>query len=96
MEPGLVRLRVAVPAGVRGGQQGAVGLAVVLLAVLAVGSLSIAWDYHKQLWLVLGLLAVQVAPQVALRVAAPAAGRMGGKPPEAGSRPLLTPVTSRL
>ncbi len=71
-------------------------LAVVLLAVLAVGSLSIAWDYHKQLWLVLGLLAVQVAPQVALRVAAPAAGRMGGKPPEAGSRSLLTPVTSRL
>lgn len=34
-------------------------LAIVLLGVLAAGSLSAAWDYKKQLWFVLGLLATQ-------------------------------------
>jgi len=35
---------------------------IVIVAVLAAGSLSAAWDYHKPLWFVLGLLAAQVAP----------------------------------
>lgn len=36
---------------------------IVLLAALAVGSLSLAWDYRKQFWFVLGVLAAQVAPR---------------------------------
>jgi O-antigen ligase len=34
---------------------------IILLAVLGVGSLTIAWDYDKALWYVLGFLAVQAA-----------------------------------
>lgn len=34
---------------------------ITLLAVVLVGSLSAAWDYRKQLWFVLGLLAAQAA-----------------------------------
>jgi O-antigen ligase len=42
---------------------------IVLLAALAVGSLSLAWDYRKQLWFVLGVLTVQAAPRPARRAA---------------------------
>jgi len=42
-------------------------LSIVLLAVLAVGSLSAAWDYQKQLWFVLGMLAAQLADRAAPR-----------------------------
>jgi len=39
-------------------------LAIFLLGVLAAGSLSAAWDYKKQLWFVLGLLAAQAMARV--------------------------------
>jgi len=42
-------------------------LSIVLLAVLAVGSLSAAWDYQKQLWFVLGMLAAQLADRATPR-----------------------------
>jgi O-antigen ligase len=45
---------------------------IVIVAALGVGSLSAAWDYHKPLWFVLGVLATQVA---ARSVAKPNAGR---------------------
>jgi O-antigen ligase len=45
-------------------------LAIMLLAVLAVGSLSSAWDYKKQLWLMLGLLAAQTGSRLASQTAA--------------------------
>lgn len=54
---------------------------IVVLAVLATGSLSAAWDYQKALWFVLGMLASQVASEArrentrAHRFAAPAPGR---------------------
>jgi O-antigen ligase len=46
---------------------------IVLLAALAVGSLSLAWDYRKQLWFVLGVLAAQVAQRPAQRAVSRAA-----------------------
>jgi len=40
---------------------------IVLLATLAVGSLSLTWESRKQLWFVLGVLAAQRIPQPARR-----------------------------
>ncbi len=36
---------------------------IVLLLALALGSMSLSWDNRKQLWFVLGVLAVQVTPR---------------------------------
>jgi len=36
---------------------------IVLLLALALGSMSLSWDNRKQLWFVVGALAVQVAPR---------------------------------
>ena len=41
---------------------------IVLLAALAVGSVSLTWESRKQLWFVLGLLAAQRILQPARRV----------------------------
>ena len=41
---------------------------IVLLAALATASLSASWEYQKQLWFVLGLLAAQTAQRFAARV----------------------------
>jgi len=36
---------------------------IVLLLALALGSMSLSWDNRKQLWFVIGALAVQVTPR---------------------------------
>jgi O-antigen ligase len=45
---------------------------IVLLLALAAGSLSLQWEYRKQFWFVLGVLAAQVAQRTARRPDSPA------------------------
>jgi hypothetical protein len=40
---------------------------IVLLLALALGSMSLSWDNRKQLWFVLGALALQVTPRPSLK-----------------------------
>lgn len=61
---------------------------IVLLAVLAVGSLSLAWDYRKQFWFVLGVLAAQVATRPSSRQRPRCEERASGTP----GRCLVDPV----
>jgi hypothetical protein len=42
---------------------------IIMVSALAIGSLSAAWDYHKQFWFVLGLVAAQVALRPTWRTA---------------------------
>jgi O-antigen ligase len=53
---------------------------IVILAALAVGALSAAWDYRKPFWFVLGVLATQVGPRPAPRTAQRARPALAGGP----------------
>jgi hypothetical protein len=62
---------------------------VVLVAALAVGSVSLAWDYRKQFWFVLGLLAAQGGQWSAL-TAALRRGPTGRESLGTGDTPVLS------
>jgi O-antigen ligase len=61
---------------------------IVVVAAMAVGSLSAAWDYRKPLWFVFGLIAAQAAVARELRVALRAdKRRVGSGVPHAAGAP---------
>lgn len=69
-------------------------VAITLLAVLAMGSLSTSWDYRKHLWFVLGLLAAQAASRPASHAAARARAtfaRRAAQAPEPPGRATAQP-----